>query len=65
MKTCIIGLLVLFDSDVKDFSIYNREKAELFKQLRPLSQHNHIYKHAIEAKRQTDCWILNLLGDNK
>lgn len=51
--------------DSLDFALYNPPKAAVFTQLTIEKKYFHCRRAAIEAQRISDCWILNLLGDNK
>lgn len=51
--------------DSLDYALYNQPKAAVFNALPVENKYFHCRRSAIEAQRITDCWILNLLGDNK
>lgn len=65
MKPCAIGVMVLFDSDAKDFSIYNQTRYRNWTTIHTYKQFHLVLQSAKEAQRIADCWLLNLIGDNK
>lgn len=59
------AVVQITNRDSLDYALYHPSKAAVFAALPVEKKLFHCRRAAIEAQRISDCWILNLLGDNK